>query len=127
MTFIRNGSVTAYDSIGDLLKAEQLNILYPTWLPDNIKIKSIIAVDEQNGTTISIVFNSNEIYFTVMLYDEYTEFIKNSSTEDVSGITVYFTRIENKDYALFVNNGYSYSVSADDKDTLIKIIKSVKG
>ena len=106
MTFIRNGNVTAYDSIDDLLEAEQLDILYPSWLPDEIKINSIIAVDEKNGLTINFVFNKNEVYYTVMLYDEYTELVKNRSTEDVtdiSGLTVYFTQIENKDYALFVN------------------------
>ncbi len=129
MTFIRNGNVVAYDSIDDLLKAEQLDILCPTWLPDGIKINSIVAVDEKNGLTINFVFNKNEIYYTVMLYDEFTELIKNSSTEDVtdiSGLTVYFTQIENKDYALFVNDGYSYSASAHDKDILIKILESIK-
>lgn len=128
MTFIRNGHVTVYDSIDNFLKTEQLDILYPAWLPDGLKINSIIAVDGDNGLTINFVFSSDEAYYTVMLYDEYTELIKNHSadeTMDISGINVYFTQIESKEYALFVNNGYSYSVSAHDKDTLIKILENI--
>ena len=128
ITFIRNGDVKEYDSIEALLKDENIDILYPSYLPADSEIKSIYQIDSAKGKELHLSI-SGGVYYSVCLYDAYGESIYSlSSDEDVTidGITFYFTEVNGKKEAIFVHDGNSYSIAASDKATLLDIINGLK-
>ena len=128
ITFIRNGDVKEYDSVEALLKDENIDILYPSYLPADAEIKSIYQIDSAKGKELHFSI-SGGVYYSVCLYDAYGGSIYNlSSDEDVTidGITFYFTEVNGKKEVIFVHNGNSYSIAASDKATLLDIINGLK-
>ena len=128
MTFIRNSNLTYYESPKELLEAEKLDIMYLGWLPDGVELTEIIKVGESEGTSLIFNYSGEEIYYTAALYDKYGETISDDFTNDIveiNGILYYLSVLEEKNNAVFVKDGYSYSVTAGDRDTLIKLLKGI--
>lgn len=129
LTFTKNGDVTYYESIEKLLEAENLDIMYPDWLPEGVTLTEIIEIGGSKGKAIVFEYSGAEIYYVVNLYDDAGKTISRDFTDDIvdiNGISCYITVIEGRYNALFVNGGFSYSVTAYDRDTLIKLIVGLK-
>lgn len=128
MTFVKNGKVTYYESLEKLFEAENLDIMYLGWLPDGVTLTEIIEVSELKGNSIVFNYSGEEIYFTVALYDEYSETISDDFTNDIveiNGIVYYLSMTEEKNNAIFVKDNYSYSVTANNRDTLLKLLEGI--
>lgn len=52
LTFIRNGEARTYDNIEDCLGEENLDILYPTWLPDGVSIECVKIINDVEGDVV---------------------------------------------------------------------------
>ncbi|MGI6744084.1 MAG: hypothetical protein ACOX4O_10570 [Eubacteriales bacterium] len=128
MTFIKNGNVTYYESLDKLFETEKLDIVYLGWLPDGVTLTEIVEVSELKGNSIIFNFSGEEIYYTVALYDEYSELINSYFTDDIveiNGVVYYLYMTEEKYNAIFVKDGNSYSVTANDRDILIKLLEGI--
>ena len=128
ISFVRNGDLVKYDSIESLLNEENFDILYPTWLPEDTKVEKLILVEDSAGTEIQFVFNNEEMYYKVMLYDYYGDSIYSLSddTFDYNGETYYLTSVFGQTKAVLVHDKFSYSITTTDRETLINIIKGLK-
>ncbi|MHB1151827.1 MAG: hypothetical protein ACYCWE_05635 [Eubacteriales bacterium] len=127
MTFIRNSSVIKYDTIEDLLKSEQLEILYPAWMPEDIKIDSILLLEQKEGTHVIFKFNNQDVFFSVFLYEAYPKIKEYSRFEviTINGVDCYLSMLDEKYNAIFYFDSKTYSVSANEYDTLILLLYNV--
>lgn len=127
MTFIRNSSVVKYNTIEDLLKSEQLEILYPARMPEDIKIDSVLLTEQKEGTHVIFIFNNQDVFFSVFLYEAYPK-IKEYSRFDVltiNGVDCYLSMLDEKHNAIFYYDSKTYSVSAKEYDTLILLLNNI--
>lgn len=124
ITFIRYDNVKQYDTFDELMQKEKLNILYPTKLPLDIYISRIIMLDEAQGSSVMFVFNTDDIYYNVELYEAYNSigFDYTNDTVDINDIRCYISLVDEKYNAIFMCEGYSYSVSARSRDTLVQLL-----
>jgi hypothetical protein len=127
MTFIRNGSVIEYHSIEDLLKSEKLEILYPTWIPEDIKIDSILLTERKEGTSVTFVFNNSDVFFNVFMYEVYPKIIENPRFDvlKINGVDCYLSMLDEKHNAIFYFDSKTYSISAKEYDTLIHLLNNI--
>lgn len=125
VTLINRGEAKEYDSIEELLEAENINILYPSVLPEGIAVKSIRILENGDGKQIILLTNNPQT--TVSIYTN------KASTGDSFGdcevylsndITFYVNRELNSAYFIFEND--YYSIQAETYENIIFIIDSLK-
>lgn len=124
ITFINNGAITEYHDIETLLIENNLDIMYPHTLPENIWIKDIYMT-EVNTNTITMVFSNNSGFVEVYLYGE--DSVENI-TEDATRIVIadkeyYITEIDDRWIAIFSDNLYTYYISYLNQSGLYTIME----
>lgn len=130
ITLTKHDGVVTYASIEELLREEGYDIMYPSELPEGVRITKI---SQQ-------IVSDSEIIYCYRFTDE-TLFIMAStipmfSSEKLEGyeqlkhdsISAYLIRKENGEYQLIAYDEiYEYSIYGRDYDVLIKILNSMKG
>jgi hypothetical protein len=127
ITVIKPDGTKTYSSLEKLEESENLNILYPTWLPKNEKIISIVYFNE--GESESYVLQSNNPYHSIeiKLNNNLSESLKlNCIRKEISGLTVYYIKTEQYIQAIFNYNNNRYDVHSDTEDNLFRIIENLK-
>ena len=133
ITFMVIGEHREYDTIEALIKAESIDVMYPTWLPEGVEIEKISVNIETIGNSIIYDFNNEQVMYGVMLYEEYAALIEDGfagELHEINGHDFYisgFSTVEAPGYinAIWNENGYSYSLSAKTNEVLYKILESL--
>ncbi len=127
ITLYKPNETKTYSSIEDLAESEEIEILYPAWLPENEKIISIwhlvegeseryLLQCENPNHSINIFFNS----------DLPNELKLNSIKKEIAGYLVYYIKTPQYIQANFVYNNNRYAVKSDTEDNLFRIIENLK-
>lgn len=123
ITYIYMGQSRNYNSIEELVLVENLNILYPRELPDNVSVKSIYITENRDETTITytdysigIIITHNYESTKLPIDSEY--FINN----------IKYSIIEKEDcyMAYAIINQDLYSIRSNNEETLYQLIKSLE-
>lgn len=128
--FIMEDERVEYESVEALLREENLDILYPDYLPQNT---SLMSVRKYNTTEdkFKITFTFNDDSFSIMILNHYTydnKAIENFQRIDINKYRFYIKPLPNGTYqATSQLNGFEYTLNHDNYDELVKIIKSMKG
>ena len=129
ITFEKDNIISVYSDIESLLSDNDINILYPTWLPEGVYINAISVKNNSVCENISFEFSSDMITYWVGLSDIYGD-IAGSDCEtldiDQNVFYLYHGENDNKIHAMSTIDGYSYSASSDDRDTLILFLKGLE-
>ena len=127
ITFYKNDKTITYSSLEEFAESEGVDILYPTWLPEDEKIVKIdyIVLDEaeryvlcSNKPQYSIAIDVN----TVLTEDFKLNWIK----KEVAGYLVYYMNVPEYVQANFVYENNLYYVKSDTEDNLFRIIENLK-
>ena len=128
ITLIKPTENTTYSNIEELLKEENLPILYPSNLPENLKIKEVKQVfqNDEKYTLIFVFFDKNcnynvFNYYRQENYTEYTEIYRVNEHE------FYITQLDDSYLSIIQYNGYEYVIECKDFDNLTTILNSMKG
>lgn len=127
ITVYKSNETKTYSSIEEFAKSEEIEILYPTWLPENEKIVRVIYT-VQNGAKeyqlqCSNPFHSINIDINEKIADDIkTECIK----KEFANLTVYYSETPQYIQANFIYKNNVYGVKADNEDNLFKIIENLK-
>ena len=125
------GKITFYDTIEEAMLYKNINVLYPTTLPDNVVIEQIV-LDNKNGKD-RVVFNFNDSLFTysVVLNETLSEEIlcfDKVEIRKINNIKCYI--IDMLDINLiqvyFEYNGNLYQITYDNKQGLVEVIENLK-
>ena len=128
ITVIRNSSFTSYTEIGDFLKHEGVSVLWPTWLPEGLKIKEIIVNHENES--IAYNFNSDEYSFGIykgVSDPRYRETARNETIRiDETEVEGYFLALDyySPGYieVIFDYGGYGYHIISTDEEEVRHIL-----
>lgn len=131
ITFIRSGETRIYESVEECLKQENINILYPSWLPGETKIESVRITNSTEGDVVLFEFNSDSIMFSVRLYSTDLSVYKNSvdyKTEAFNEIECSIECYGNNGYynIVFIYDNNTYNMSIDDIEELPLIMENLK-
>lgn len=130
ITFTRHGESKKYADIEEFTKEEQLDILYPSVLPDGETTKYITKIEKTEGKfDILFVFSTIDLAYVVYNYqivdlNSLTEY----TTYEVNGLSFYIIDIDIDSVyqAVCSYNGYMYCVKYNDYDNLLKILSNMK-
>ena len=126
MTFYRNDDEKTYSSVEELLEAEDLDILYPTQLPEGVRVTRITTGKNFKGED-DISFYTNDLNVSFKINTSTSgHFIENANTYVHNSITYYIEQRNSVLVAGAIYNGYLYSVSASSKESLFLIINNLK-
>lgn len=128
ITYIHNDTKAVYSSIEELASSEELDILYPTALPDGVKIKNIYSYGGESEIIYGIQFSSDVYSIGVykLSHGNGGEAIKGDEI-NINGVTYCIFNVESIYYAVCIYKDYYYSFKAPDRESLLYIIENVKG
>lgn len=130
ITLIKNDEAVAYQSIEELLEKENLDILYPSELPNSIRITQVSQqLISEDYTMYSIHFNALEQSIAISSKRNFSEEYLEQYRELVYPFfTVYIVKEENEMYqAVFFDGKYEYLICCNNYEVLIDILNSMKG
>ena len=116
-----------YSSIEGLVKDEEIEILYPTWLPENEKIVKVWYLDEGGLENYTLQCGTPKHSIEIDIGTDVAEDIKLECTEkEISGHLVYCINSTQYVQANFVYKNNVYLIKTDTEDNLFRIIENLK-
>lgn len=127
ITYIKPNETKTYSSIEELIKNEELGILYPTWLPENEKIIKVWYLIEGESERYLLQCNNPNHSIEIEVGSDLPEEIKSSCSQiEINTYSILLKEKEEFTQANFVYNNSWYSVKSDAKDNLFKIIENLE-
>lgn len=124
---IKPNETKTFSSIEELVRYENIAILFPTWLPDNSKIILVEYIDGVGGVSYNLSSEDSGSGITIYTEMKIPEEAKATNpSKNVGEHTVYITGIEGFIQADFEYNGYYYAVNAHTEEDVLKIIENLK-
>ena len=130
ITLTKHDGVVTYNSIEELLQAEGYDIMYPSDLPDGVKITKI---SEQSVSEKEIVycyqFTDETLFIMASTVSRFPpEKLEKYDQLKNDSILAYFMKKENSEYQIIAyDERYEYSIYGSDYDALIKILNGMRG
>ena len=125
-----HGKSTLYRSIEEALKTEEIDVLYPSFLPNNIKITNIMIYEENRKDKLVYLFNDSNLFATISFNTQLTKSVKNDATETkkINNIICYFYDLDDSNciQIRFEYKGNTYMFSHTNYNILIEIIKTLE-
>lgn len=125
---IKDNKSKGYSSAQDLVRDEKIEILFPTWLPENNKIIKCWYIDDVTSGK-HYIFHCKNPQYSMYIYLEksLSERTKSENPmKNIGKLTIYITRDEFSVQGIFEYNNHYYSVHADTEENLLKIIENLK-
>ncbi len=127
VTFGKSDKTTMYSSIEELMVSEKIEILYPTWLPQDEKIIGVWCLTENGAERYIFQCIDSSQGIDIDLNKGLTESLKsNCIKKEIAGFTVYYIETAQYIQANFVYKDNLYLVKSDTEDNLFKIIENLK-
>lgn len=125
---IKPNDTKTYSSAQELVRDENIAVLFPTWLPDNGRITECLYVEEDIREKYYVFCSKDpECSISVYLDKKLSEKTKTSNPiKNVDNHTVYLIKRDEYVQGNFEHNGYYYSVSAHTEEDVLKIIENLK-
>ncbi len=132
VTLVKGDLVAEYDSVEEALKAGGFEgILYPTKLPEGVKIERVVYSNDGDDSKyrLNFICSSDTISYRVFLYKKYNS--EDWDSED--SITINQREFHIIPYtdsgyyqASIEHNGYQYIITSTNYNSIIDILNSIK-
>ncbi|MBQ9112236.1 MAG: hypothetical protein IJY08_01495 [Clostridia bacterium] len=129
VTLTKNGVSQKYSSIEEALKNGNIDIMYPSVLPEGVTIEEIYQVHNGNEDIYEIMFSSNSPEFSLNVSNNPTtsiESLTNATIHDINGIKYYVQSKGTIYQATCIHNGFEYSIIYDNSSELIDVLEGMK-
>ena len=129
ISIVKFSGTNTYSSIQELVEKENLDILYPTELPNDLKITEIRQVFEENENhSLHFVFSEDNYTFRLYNYVTVSDFPNDEIRYEQHGIIFHiFQKDPNTYLAIAHYDGYEYTIQCNNYDNLIDIINHLRG
>lgn len=132
VTLVKGDLVAEYDSVEEALKAGGFEgILYPTELPEGVKIERIVYTNDgdSNKNRLSFIFNNDD--YTYYVFDYYSYKMNQWDTAEKLTINnnLYYIapiKITEEYQAASYHNNYEHILNCDSYDSLIYILNTLE-
>lgn len=127
ITFYKNDKTITYSSLEEFKESEGVDILYPTWLPEDEKIVEIDYIVLDGTERYELCSNKPECGVTIEVNTKLAEdFKQNWIKKEVAGFTIYYETTPEFIQGNFVYENNLYCVKSDTEDNLFRIIENLK-
>ena len=127
ITVIKSNESVSYSSLEDFAEAENYDMLYPVWLPENEKIVSVWYIYEEPIERYIFYLSNPKHSVGIEKHKSITDEMMAGSYEvEIASFTVYCHKLESTIQAIFEHNGCLYIVKTDTEDNLFKIIENLE-
>lgn len=129
ITYIRHTESNSYTNLEELLTQEDLSIIYPTNLPNHLKItKVLFTLESDIRFVLTFVFSNNSCSMNVTNYcTTDLSLLDQQNIVLLNGYECYITqKNENLFHALFQHNDFEYIIQCNNYDELCYIISNMK-
>lgn len=127
ITFYKNDEIIIYSSLEEFQRSEDIDILYPTWLPENEKIIKIRYL--MQGETVRYLLQTEIPEHSISINvnaDLDGDFKLNCEQKEIAGFSIYYIKTTQFVQANFICDNNCYCVKTDTEDNLFKIIENLK-
>ena len=112
--------------VEELVESDKLDILYPTWLPKDVKISNVRYYREGMNENYNISCNNSSHSLAICLGEKISDEIKHDcSVKRINGYEVYYFVSEKFIQGNFCYKNNVYIVTTDTEENLFKIIKNL--
>lgn len=132
VTFINNGESKIYSTLDELLESEglnEMNIIFPKELPQEMMISKLQAVYSESGVNIVVIFVDSGVSMNIEygISIDLEDIIDSSEKVEINGMPSY---IRMSEYDGRYNSVTSYGtcvyyITADNKNKIITILKNM--
>ncbi len=127
ITFLKPDVTKTYSSIEDFAKSEGIEVLYPTWLPEDEKIVSIWYLVENETESYVLQTEVADHSISIKMNAGLEEAHKiNCTQKEIEGLSVYYEKTPQFVQANFVYENNYYIINSDTEDNLFRIIENLK-
>lgn len=130
LTFTNEGKNIKYKNIDELVENENLDILFPANLPNDITIERITISETSFGQIIDITFSDENLFFSITLDSDIPEGNKATCNQiiTINSIDYYITNLTDVNTYIieFVYNDNFYSITSNDMQTSLYIIENLE-
>lgn len=127
VTIYESDKTITYSSLEELKESEDIEILYPSWLPGDEKIVGIDHVFLDGNEWYVLVTDDSELGVNIVIGADLNKEAEHScKKKDVAGHTVYYFDTPDCVQGDFVYGNNLYRVNADTEDNLFRIIENLK-
>lgn len=129
ITLIKNDGVVAYKSIEELLESEGLDIMYPSELPDGVRIKKISQqIIDKETIVYCYIFSDQNLSITISTaHDILEEDLGKYESLKVEEIMFYIEKDPEGIYqAVGYYEEYEYRICCNDYIVLTKILNGMR-
>ena len=124
-TFYNANGSKRYDSIQEMVKTENLDIMYPTLLPEGVDVEIVSLTDtENNQSVVQIITNDSAVNIQIEL--DTSEFHTTIDTIYEHNERIYYIILEEHYVAVCYHKNNKYYISANNYEDLILIINNMK-
>lgn len=126
---IKSDYTKKYDTIEELLSTENLDILYPSALPEGVKIEKIVIESNSNFKKISYVFSSDDINLNIKnTFDIDLSKLDNLKIFTVNNADFHIIELQDSTFQDVAHiNEFEYTMNCIKYDDLIYILSNMKG
>ena len=124
ITYTYLDNIKTYNSIEELIEQERLDIVYPTKLPDKIKLESIRGLNDNGNNQYFITFNTNELLWQINEKHNIND-LNDYDKIIINNMDIYIMQFTELYDLVFYHGNYEYHISYTDHDLLIEIIKNL--
>lgn len=127
VTLNKSNETKKYNSIEELIADEKIEILYPTWLPENEKITSVLYWAEEQSETYILQCN-NDNYDVIVTINKIVADVTKSNCliRKIKGFTVYYIEQDVFSQGIFEYKNNYYIVKSDTEENLFKTIECLE-
>ncbi len=130
ITVVMHGEYRDYTDIEEALKSENINVLYPTELPDGIILEKVVFYQENGYNKIAYILNDENITIELFLSEDIHSIIGDLDFEKhlLGKYECYICDMKDIIHTevCFIYDNNVYLVSGKNKQALIEIIKNLK-
>lgn len=125
ITYVYNGESVNYSSLDEWQKREKLNMMYPSVLPQDVRIDRILRQDKENGTSTWIyVLNDTTLSIRINSYQS-LDVSGDSWTQYATASGIVF-KVMHEKQAVYCSGEYEYIIQGDDFELLKIIMEGMK-
>ncbi len=130
VTLVKNGELFNYSSIEEAIKSIDSDMLYPTYLPEGIKVDRVVVTNINENAQMSTAYVTNYKDLSIMMFSNVNttvDNLENSTLYDGGTIDFYIVETPDKKYqAMAIYENIMYNIKYTNYDELIKILDGIK-
>ena len=130
ITVIVNGEPLLYNNPQEFFEEKNIQVLYPTVLPKDVKLNQIMLSQDNSKEKIILMFNDIDFTYCVVYNQKISEDIKSVSTDilKLNGIDCYVNDMSDIGIIqiYFEFNGNLYKITYNNEQDLIDVIENLK-